>query len=93
MKHTERAGDDCKQLEVRFIIFNSGFSFISPLSPLALKNARKFSKLLFYSLSQRALEVALRILKRTNDMVNVGMLQGFEVSECSVRQAARQVYL
>ncbi|XP_020617404.1 uncharacterized protein LOC110055359 [Orbicella faveolata] len=28
---------------------------------------------------QRALDVALRILKRTNDMVNVGMLQGFEV--------------
>lgn len=27
-----------------------------------------------------ALDVALRILKRTNDMVNVGMLQGFEVN-------------
>ncbi|XP_022782468.1 uncharacterized protein LOC111323405 isoform X2 [Stylophora pistillata] len=42
LKHTEKAGEDCSQLE-------------------------------------KALEVALRILKRTNDMVNVGMLQGFEV--------------
>ena len=40
---------------------------------------------------QKALEVALRILKRTNDMVNVGMLQGFEVSQYNFPKMIRRV--
>ena len=36
-------------------------------------------RIFFVDLLQEGLDVALRILKRTNDMVNVGMLQGFEV--------------